>query len=144
MAIPTYKDKMAAKSLLLFLLFLWVTPFVSAGDFYTHKIYTSVTLLYWCTYKEVPVSKVQIAKVARVDSSNPKYTIDLDKWLSTLSYEINGEVLTIIRESNVITNGKIQRSVTSSSSTKCDPRKMVEYDPNEEVETDPDFEEILD
>ncbi|MEJ2142842.1 MAG: hypothetical protein P8Y24_10905 [Gammaproteobacteria bacterium] len=115
-----------------FTLFLLLSSFsvVSADDRFTENIYTSVTLLYWCTYKKVPVNKEDIAKVAEIDFSNPKITIDLDEWLSLLSYEINGDVLTIINESKIIFDGKNQSSIVSKSSTKCDPRKM----PNKKVE----------
>ena len=78
------------------IIIIFLSP-VAADEEYTDMIYTSVTLLYWCIYKDVPKNKKEISKVTCLDEPNKKITIGFDEWLSTLSYKIDGDVMTIIR-----------------------------------------------
>ena len=94
------------------------------ADDHTKDMYISATLLYWCTYKEVPASKDEIAKVTNIFDSEPDITQDLDDWLKSFSYEINGDVMTIIEESKTFVgrNNKITQSIKSSSN--CHLQKL--------------------
>ena len=105
------------------LIFLLVTTTVSADDYHTRKVYTSVTLLYWCTYKEMPTSKEDILTVTDIDFSSPKLTLDYYDWLMSLSYEIEDGELSIINESKVITDGINNSTVITKSSTNCEALK---------------------
>ena len=107
------------KYLSIFIIFILSLSTVFASELYTNKIYTSVTLLYWCTYKEMPSSKEDIAKIADISGTNSKLKIDFDEWLESVSYEINGDELSIINDSKGITGGTYQSSVISKSSTNC-------------------------
>ena len=115
----------------LYTLLIFMLSFSSAlaDDKYTNNIYTSYTLLYWCTYKEVPTSKDDIAKVTNVDYPDEDITIDLDDWLKSLSYEINGDVMTIIKESTVLTDRNYQTTLTSTSSSNCNSIEVINNQP---------------
>lgn len=85
---------------------------VAADEEYTDMIYTSVTLLYWCIYKDVPKNKKEISKVTNIDEPNDKITIEFDEWLRSLSYKIDGKVMTI-------TKGQ------STSTSNCDSVEII-------------------
>lgn len=72
---------------------------VSADEQYTDIIYTSVTMLYWCTHKEMPKNKSDISKVTNIDEPNEQITKEFDEWLGSISWKIDGEVLKIVRGS---------------------------------------------
>lgn len=103
-------------------LFLITSP-VTADDYKTSKLYTSVTLLYWCTYKEMPTSKEDILTVTDIDFSSQEITLDYYDWLMSLSYEIEDGELSIINESKVITDGINNSTVITKSSTNCEALK---------------------
>ena len=102
-------------------LFLFTFSLLSAfaDDDYTNNLYTSATLSYWCAYKELPSSKEEIAKVTKIKDHDANITIDFEDWLKTLSYEINGDVLTIIRKSRSMAKQNSQVTVTTKSSSNC-------------------------
>ena len=85
---------------------------VVANEEYTDMIYTSVTLLYWCIYKDVPRNKKEISKVTNPDKPDNKITIEFDEWLRSLSYKIDGDVMTI-------TNGQ------TTSTSNCDSVEII-------------------
>jgi hypothetical protein len=95
----------------------------NADDKYTNNFYTSATFLYWCTYKNIPTSKKDITKLVDIGSARKELTINLDDWLSALAYETNGDKLTIINKSKVVTGGQFHSTLTSTSSTNCDQMK---------------------
>lgn len=105
----------------LYTLFVFMLSFSSgiADDDYTNDMYISVTLLYWCTYKEVPSSKEEIAKVVDIYDSEQDLTMDLDDWLKSLSYEINGDEMTIIEKSKTFAGRNSQMTQTVKSSSNC-------------------------
>lgn len=111
------------KYLNVLLIFLLTTSTVSADDYYTWKVYTSVTLLYWCTYKKMPTSKEDILTVTDIDFTSPKMTQDYYDWLMSLSYEIEDGELSIITESKAISDGTNNSTLVSKSSTNCDALK---------------------
>lgn len=92
---------------------------VSADDKYTNNFYTSATFLYWCTYKKIPTKKNDITKLVDISSAKKELTINLNDWLSVLAYETNGDKLTIINKSKVVTGGQFHSTLTSTSSTNC-------------------------
>ena len=69
----------------------------AADEEYTDMIYTSVTLLYWCLYNDVPKNKKEISKVTNLDEPNSKITIGFDEWRKNLSYKINDDVMIITK-----------------------------------------------
>lgn len=105
------------------MIYVFSYSIVLADDEYTTNIYTSATLLYWCTYNQVPTSKGDIAKVTTINYADSRLTIDLDDWLELFSYEINGYVMTIIKKSEVITDRKFRSTLISKSSTNCNSIK---------------------
>ena len=98
---------------------------VSADDKYTNNFYTSATFLYWCSYGKIPTSKKDITKLVDISSAEKKLTVNLDDWLSALAYETNGNKLTIINKSKVVTGGQFHSTLTSTSSTNCDRMKST-------------------
>ncbi|WP_455216791.1 hypothetical protein, partial [Kaarinaea lacus] len=97
-----------------------------ADDDYTHHLYTEITLSYWCTHKKIPSSKKQVADFTKIDEDNPAITFDYDTWLEMLSYEINDNVLTIIKRSKTIARGQNQITITSKSSSNCGLRELID------------------
>ena len=94
------------------LIFILSQSSVVADDKYTNNIYTSVTLLYWCTYKEVPKNKKDISKVTNIDEPNKNITISFNDWLSELTYRTNDNVM-------VIANGN------RTSTSNCDSIEII-------------------
>jgi len=93
-------------------LILSINPVV-ADEEYTDMVYTSVTLLYWCVYKEVPKNEIDISKVTNLDEPNNKITVGFNKWLKTVSYTIDGDEM-------IITKG------TTTSKSDCASVQMIE------------------
>ena len=102
-----------------------LTVSVSADDKYTNNFYISATFLYWCTYKKIPGKKNDITRLVDISSAEKKLTINLDDWLGSLAYETNGDKLTIINKSKVVTGGQFHSALTSTSSTNCDQMKST-------------------
>ena len=99
-----------------------------ADDEYIKDMYISATLLYWCTYKEVPTSKDEIAKVTNIFDSEPDIATGLDDWLKSFSYEMNDDVMTIIEKSKTFVgrNNKITQTVKSSSNCRLKRSQLKE------------------
>ena len=97
----------------LFVCMFLLPALVSADDKYTNNFYTSATFLYWCTYKKIPTEKNDITRLVDISSAEKKLTINLDDWLSALTYEI------LINKSKVVTGGQFHSTLTSTSSTNC-------------------------
>ena len=80
---------------------------VYADDEYTDNIYSSVTILYWCLYKDIPKNKSDISKVTDIDEPNKNITMDFDEWLKTLNYKIEDDVM-IIKSGNITSKSKCE------------------------------------
>ena len=96
-----------------FLIFVLYQPPVVADDKYTNDIYTAVTLLYWCIYREAPKNENDISRVTNIDEPNENITIHFNDWISELSYTVNGDVM------------KIKNGNTTSTSN-CNSVEIVE------------------
>ena len=89
------------KYILAILIFITSLSPSVADEEYTNMIYTSVTLLYWCIYKDTPKNRTDISKVTDLDEPNKNITIGFNEWLSTLSYKIENEVMIITRKNTI-------------------------------------------
>ena len=99
-------------------------PFaVIADDRYTDTIYTAAVFSYWCEYKKLPKSNEQLTEIEKgylVDTeANTNLELDYETWLEAVSYNIDGNELTLIKQSRVVTGSKFQSTVTSQSKSNC-------------------------
>lgn len=108
------------KILLILIIFIQHVSLASANERQTNNLYTSVTLLYWCTYKEMPTGNEDILKISDIFSTESELSIGFDDWINSVSYEIKGNELVIINSSKTISSHKYQTSTISRSSTNCD------------------------
>ena len=108
---------------LLFIIFILATSPVLANERYTDNVYTGAVFSYWCTYKEVPTSKIEISRIENghlLDTDIDKdLELEFDIWLDSVSYRINGNKLTLIKQSKVFASDKFQTTLTSESSSNC-------------------------
>ena len=109
--------------------FILVTSSVIANERYTDNVYTGAVFSYWCTYKKVPTSKIEISKIENghlLDTDIDRdLELEFDIWLDAVSYRINGNKLTLIKQSKVIASDKFQSTITSKSTANCDSNKRV-------------------
>ncbi|MGD8525797.1 MAG: hypothetical protein PVJ63_06085 [Thioalkalispiraceae bacterium] len=93
---------------------------------YERNLYVSATFLYWCTYKQVPTSQQDVARVTDVMDANPNLIMGYNDWLDALSYEINDGELTLINKSSVFHDGRNHSTLTSQTSTNCAAMKRTD------------------
>ena len=71
----------------------------------------------------MPTSKVDIAKIKNghlLDTDiDTALELDFDIWLDSVSYKINGDNLTLIKQSKVVASDKFQATLSSESSSNC-------------------------
>lgn len=119
-----------------FLLSLLLSMPVSAADRYTDSVYTSATILYWCTYKKIPSSKKDLSKLSKgylLDTEiDPELELDYNIWLDSLSYNIENNELVLIKQSKVVTGGNFQSTLTSESRSNCKSLITTKSKPQED------------
>ena len=94
-----------------------------ADENYTDTVYTAATILYWCTYKNIPTGKKDISKLSKgylLDIEvDPDLDLDFDIWMDSISYRIDNDELILIKKSKVVSAGKFQSTLTSESRSNC-------------------------